>query len=106
MRCGQCGREYGEGARFCTHCAAPVGENKVPQTRGKRIALGIVAIFLGMFGVHNFLMGNRTKGMTQLLVSTVGGILSCGISSIVMELWAIIEAVQLISGKWYEVKDE
>ena len=97
MYCRHCGQKLAEGALYCSGCAAPV-QQKAP---GKKqwLTAGLLAMFLGVFGVHNFYLGDRSKAMTQLLVATVGGILSCGVSTLVVGGWAVIEAIQLFSGK-------
>ncbi len=34
-----------------------------------KIKAGLLAIFLGFLGVHNFYLGHKTKGIIQLLIS-------------------------------------
>ena len=43
-----------------------------------RMAAGLLAILLGVLGVHNFYLGFTSRGVVQLVVSLVGGILTCG----------------------------
>lgn len=52
-----------------------------------KIAYILLGIFLGELGIHNFYAGYTSKAVTQLLVS----LLTCGILSLVMWIWAIIE---------------
>jgi len=42
----------------------------------KKVVAGILAIFLGSFGVHKFYLGYTTAGIVQLLLSvcTLGGL--------------------------------
>ncbi len=47
--------------------------NMNPQAKSK-MAAGLLGIFLGAFGVHNFYLGYTGKAIAQLLIS----ILSCG----------------------------
>ena len=59
-----------------------------PKSRMAYIMLGI---FLGYLGVHNFYAGYAGRGVAQLLISVVGGILTCGLSLIPVVIWNIIE---------------
>ena len=56
-----------------------------------RLVYILLAIFLGAFGVHNFVIGRTTVGVVQLLLT----VLSCGILSIVSWIWAIIDIVTI-----------
>ena len=55
---------------------------------------GLLAIFLGGFGVHNFYLGYTGKAVAQLLLS----LLSCGLLSWVSSIWGLIEGILIISG--------
>lgn len=75
---------------------APAG---YPQK--SRLAAGLLAITLGLFGVHNFYLGFRSRATIQLVVSIVGIVLSMiviGIFAVLgMEIWAFIEGVQILT---------
>ncbi len=59
-----------------------------------KITAGILGIFLGMFGVHNFYLGYTGKGVAQLLLT----LLTCFIASPITEIWAFIEGVLILTG--------
>lgn len=104
-------------AKFCTNCGAPINpgsskcencgkifNNQVINVNnninnnniGKSKAVAILlAIFFGAIGVHNFYLGYNEKGITQLLIS----ILSLGLLSPLVQLWAIIEMILIAVGK-------
>lgn len=100
MYCRHCGTELPEGAVYCTNCAAPVQEPAAPvQNVGKnRVVVGLMALFLGTLGIHNFYLGYKNKALTQLLVSVIGGIFSCGIATLAVGIWTLIESIQIFSG--------
>lgn len=98
MYCRQCGHEIPDGAVYCTNCAAPVQAASAPKAGKNRVVVGLIALFLGSLGIHNFYLGYQNKGLTQLLVSTIGGLFSCGIATLAMQIWALIEAIQIFSG--------
>ena len=52
----------------------------------------VLAIFLGELGIHNFYAGYTGRGVAQLLISLIIGSFTCGVSSLVVWIWAIIEA--------------
>ena len=59
-----------------------------------RIAAALLAFLFGVFGVHNFYLGNTGKGVTQLLLSTLGLIL-CGLGPVITMIWCLYEGIQL-----------
>lgn len=63
------------------------------KPKSKAIA-GLLGIFLGIFGVHNFYLGYTTKGITQFLIS----ILSCLTLSPISIIWGIVEGILILSG--------
>ena len=46
-----------------------------------KLAAGLLGIFLGCFGVHNFYLGNTGKAVAQLLLTVIGWILIIGPAS-------------------------
>ena len=49
----------------------------------------MLAIFLGPFGVHKFVLGYNTAGLIMLLVT----VLTCGVAGFVMGVIGIIEGI-------------
>ena len=76
----------------------PVYQPPVYQPAGaplkSKMAAGLLGIFLGCFGVHNFYLGYTTKAVIQLCLT----LLSCGILSFVSAIWGFIEGVLLLTG--------
>ena len=62
-----------------------------------KLAAGLLGIFLGCFGVHNFYIGKTSLGIAQLAIT----VCSCGTLAIVSEIWGIIEGVRLLQGTIY-----
>ncbi|WCO65586.1 TM2 domain-containing protein [Iamia majanohamensis] len=70
----------------------PVAQPGVPpgyQQKEKMVA-GLLGILIGGFGVHNFYLGNTTKGIIQIVVTFV----TCGIGAI----WGLIEGIMILTG--------
>jgi TM2 domain-containing membrane protein YozV len=63
------------------------------QGADKKIAAGICGILLGSLGIHKFILGYTTEAVIMLLVSLVGGFLTCGITTIVVNVIGIVEGI-------------
>ena len=57
------------------------------------VSAGLLAIFLGVFGIHKFYLGCNQAGFIMLAVSIIGGILTLGLAAAVIEVISIIEGV-------------
>lgn len=68
-----------------------------PSPRSK-IAAGLLAIFLGGFGIHRFYLGYNAIGVIMLLLSLVGGMVTCGITSAIVGVWALVEGIVIFCG--------
>lgn len=71
----------------------------VGYAQKSRLAAGLLAILLGVFGVHNFYLGFNTRGTIQLIVSLAGGLITCGVATIAILVWAFIEGVMILSAQ-------
>ncbi len=116
--CPNCGKEVAEGSQFCDNCGAPLNVQQAqvaPQgqpvqpgqpmqqapvgtAQKSKLCAGLLGIFLGGLGIHNFYLGNTGKAVTQLLISTIGGIITCGIASVAVEIWGLVEGIMILSG--------
>lgn len=97
--CQNCGTEIEEGKAFCANCGAPAdGEQATAkpaaapagtQPKSKMVA-GLLGIFLGAWGIHNFYLGNSSRGIIQIVVTIV----TCGVGGI----WGFIEGILILCG--------
>lgn len=60
----------------------------------KKILAGLMGIFFGAFGVHNFIYGYTGKGIAQVLIT----VLSCFLLSWVSSIWGLIEGIMILTG--------
>ena len=67
------------------------------QFVGKKTAAGICGILLGALGIHKFILGFTTPAVIMLLVSIIGGIVTCGVASLVMGIIGIIEGIMYLT---------
>ena len=57
----------------------------------------MLGILLGSLGIHNFYLGFTTRGVVQLLVSLIGGVITCGLATLAIGIWGFVEGVLLLS---------
>ncbi len=62
-----------------------------------RTVAGLLALFLGGLGIHNFYLGRTGIAVCQLLLC-LGGIVTCGVTTIIVLVWAFIEAILIFVG--------
>lgn len=93
--CRNCGTAINPGAVICIACGCSLNDRPVAAPGAKsKLAAGLLGIFLGAFGVHNFYLGYTSKAVIQLLMT----LLSCGILATVSEIWGIIEGILILCG--------
>ena len=112
MFCKQCGKPIDDGQELCEDCKMAAGNNQAQSTqqttnsqsynanpnvqtsRKSKIAAGLLGIFLGSFGVHNFYLGYTGKAVAQLLIT----LLTCGFGAFVSSIWGLIEGILILTG--------
>ena len=70
-----------------------MAENDLNEVSNKKLAAGLLGIFLGAFGIHKFVLGYTTPGVIMLLISLVGGVVTCGVASFVIGVIGLIEGI-------------
>lgn len=115
IMCVKCGVSRGQGSNYCHNCGKPLqpGANvclncgvaaagSLPANAKSKMVAGLLGIFLGCFGVHNFYLGYTGKAVTQLVLTIVGIVLSCIFVGAFLVLgvwiWALIEGVMILTG--------
>jgi TM2 domain-containing membrane protein YozV len=100
--CSSCGAPMAPEYQNCVNCGAFAGVGAPPGQGGaqvypvqkSRLMAGLLGVFLGAFGVHNFYLGYTGKAIAQLLIS----LLSCCILSFVSAIWGLIEGIMILVG--------
>ncbi len=113
-KCAQCGAPIDAMATVCKFCGAEVAaqpQYQAPQgqqsaqyaqpqvppayvqfneaDRKSKLVAGLLGIFLGAFGVHNFYLGFTSREVIQIVVTFV----TCGIGG----LWGFIEGILILA---------
>lgn len=98
--CVNCGNKLEENMSFCSNCGVKVGEvksvvqnNPAVSEPKKKVLAGLLGIFLGSIGVHNFYLGYIGKAVGQLLLT----VLSCGVLSFISGIWGLIEGIMILT---------
>lgn len=98
--CPNCGVEVAEGQAMCVHCGVALNQQAVASANGaakSKLAAGLLGIFLGGFGVHNFYLGFTKKAVIQLVICLVGSCIAIG--PVVASVWGLIEGIFYLMGK-------
>ena len=97
LYCNKCGAQLTPQLRYCTTCGCRLeGVKAVPSpqpeqsTRSKLVA-GLLGIFVGGFGVHNFYLGRIAIGILQIALT----LLTFGFGSV----WGVVEGILILCGR-------
>lgn len=97
--CKNCGKPVNEGAAVCLSCGCKIEDEKKKEAAGDlngqdKMTMALICFFLGGIGIHNFMMGEKKKGILKIVLT-----LCCGIGGIL----ALIDFIKILMDK-YEVK--
>ena len=93
--CQNCGQTVQPGAEVCLNCGVSVKTQVAGADAKSKMTAGLLGIFLGAFGVHNFYLGYTGKAIAQLLIT----VLSCFTLAAVSEVWGLVEGIMILCGK-------
>ncbi len=91
--CPQCGVQTQPNATFCTNCGVSLQMAANNSNQKSKLVAGLLGIFLGGLGIHNFYLGFQKRALVQLLVS----LLTCGIGSAPMAIWGLVEGIMILA---------
>lgn len=90
--CNKCGSMLKAGDVYCSTCGnrtAPTSASAATVGSGRsKLIAGLLAIFLGGWGVHNFYLGHIGRGIAQIAVTMV----TFGVGGI----WGFIEGILIL----------
>lgn len=92
--CPACGWRQEPGTENCSQCGCGLTIQSVPGGKSK-LAAGLLGIFLGCLGIHNFYLGYRGKAWGQLLIT----VLSLGTLSFISGIWGLVEGIFYLTGR-------
>jgi TM2 domain-containing membrane protein YozV len=59
----------------------------------KKILAGVLAILLGAFGIHKFILGYNKEGIIILVITLILGTLTCGTAGWLMGVLGLVEGI-------------
>lgn len=101
--CANCGNGVAQGAAVCMTCGYALNTpgRALPGAKSK-MAAGLLGIFLGCWGVHNFYLGYTGKAVTQLCLSILGILTACiyigDFLILGTAIWGLIEGIMILTG--------
>ena len=107
--CPNCGTQVTDNAANCPTCGVAfiqqtqqpgVAQPIAPAQPGakSKICAGLLGVFLGYLGIHNFYLGYTGKGIAQLLICIIGAFVLCGLGPIITWVWGLIEGIMILCG--------
>lgn len=114
--CINCKRLIEDEYEYCPYCGSKC--YKPGQIRNKsKIGAGLLAIFLGLLGIHNFYLGYNRKGFCQLLIPIITFFIALStlftydvsiiltafvvffLVALFIYVWAFIEGIMIFMGR-------
>ena len=107
--CVNCGKEINPGTAFCPNCGASVTADaeyclgcgvslkKAAGAQGNylngqdKVVMILISLFLGGFGIHNFMMGETKKGIFRIIMTFCLGL---------GYIFALIDLIKIASGSY------
>ena len=91
LYCANCGKDISPNADVCTNCGVAAKKQNEYLNGQDKVVMILVCLFLGGFGIHNFIMGETKRGIFRIIMS-----FCCGIGAI----FALIDLIKIASGSY------
>lgn len=88
-------KEFAEDAKETASEFAESAKETFDNATGenKKVLAGVLAILLGAFGVHKFILGYNKEGIILLVVTFVLGFITCGLGAGLTGIIGLIEGI-------------
>lgn len=92
---------YGQGGAPAGGYQAPAANGQAPEytpapkPQKSAYVAAFLALLFGVYGLHDFYLDRKNKGLVKLLVSLLG----CGVGIIVIQIISIIDAIKILKGE-------
>lgn len=104
--CHNCGTETNDEAAVCVKCGVSLNEktDSADSTNKKSKSLAVIlAIAVGVFGIHDFYLGYKKRGIIKLICTILAILTSVIIIGIVpllvVAIWILIDMINIVTGK-------
>ncbi|MBE5928970.1 MAG: TM2 domain-containing protein [Lachnospiraceae bacterium] len=87
--CPNCGNSTLPNAAVCLNCGTNLGQTVPGGEQKSKLVAGLLGIFLGGLGIHNFYLGFTGKAIAQIVLSFCFGIGA---------IWGLVEGIMILTG--------
>jgi len=91
--CQNCGIATQSNQTMCVSCGTTLAARPAVCGAKSKVAAGLLGLFLGWIGIHKFYLGYSKEGVIMLLVSVLGGMVTCGLATGVISMIGFIEGI-------------
>jgi TM2 domain-containing membrane protein YozV len=95
--CPHCGKETAPVAVVCLSCGCSLTNTKAVEGAKSKLIAGLLGIFLGGLGIHDFYLGNTQKAIIHILLATVGALVFVG--PVISGIWGLVDGIFILTGK-------
>lgn len=119
--CVRCGAPAGKGEAYCPFCGKPTAAGAVVctscgmalntaaaiapgQEQKSKVTAGLLGLFLGGMGIHNFYLGYIGRAVAQLVIYILAIVLTgctAGILfplALITPIWSLVESIMIFTG--------
>ena len=95
--CPHCGKETNPVAAVCLSCGCSLANTNASENAKSKLVAGLLGIFLGGLGIHDFYLGNTQKAIIHILLTTVGALVFVG--PVISGIWGLVDGIFILTGK-------
>ena len=95
--CPHCGKETNPVAAVCLSCGCSLANRNASENAKSKLVAGLLGIFLGGLGIHDFYLGNTQKAIIHILLATVGALVFVG--PVISGIWGLVDGIFILTGK-------
>lgn len=96
--CAKCGHNLIPDSINCPNCGEPVAPHAGEYLNGKsKKLMAVLALFLGNFGVHHFVLGEIKKGILKIFLT-----FCCCISTV----FSVVDFIKILSDSYVVDQDK
>ena len=91
--CFKCGSKIDKEAEICIKCGVRQPNFHINKNNKDKTIAGLLGLFLGLIGIHQFYLGDNKKGVIYLLIGLFGWILI--VPPFILAIIVLIESIKL-----------
>ena len=95
--CPHCGKETAPVAAVCLSCGCSLTNTKAVEGAKSKLIAGLLGIFLGGLGIHDFYLGNTQKAIIHIILATAGALVFIG--PVISGIWGLVDGIFILTGK-------